>query len=340
MENGTQREITRLTDCLDARGKAACPGYAKKMLFRYDRDRIRARPFALKEWDFYQISQGDWILQMTIGHVSYAASISAALFNIRTGQRRGFSRLKPLPLRSMGMPLNPETPHVLGAGGRDFSARYEVDGKTRRLVMSAEGKKEKADIALTLANNPGNEKMVILTPFPGKANQFYLNYKENYWGAEGYARIGDLSVNFDSNTTALLDWGRGVWPFRQEWFWGNCTAFLGGKHFGFNIGWGFGDLGAATENMFFYEDRACKLGALKVERDPADYLAPWRFSGKNFEARMIPFFDNYTETKMLFVNNRCHQIYGLFSGTAELPGGRVLEFNNLTAFCEHAVNRW
>jgi hypothetical protein len=340
MRDGTQKEITTLTDFLDAKGKVVCPGYAKRMLFRYNRDRVGGRPFALKEWDFYQIAQGDWILQLTIGHVSYAASISAWLFNTKTGQRRGFSHLKPLS--PPAMPLNPETPHVLSSGGRDFSARYEVTGKTRRLVMTASGKKERTDIDLTLDNNPGNEKMVIVTPFPGKTSQFYLNYKENYWGAAGHARVGDIALDFDKSATALLDWGRGVWPFTQEWFWGSCTAFLGGKHFGFNIGWGFGDLSNATENMFFYEDRAYKLGTLKVERDPANYLAPWRFSSDDgcFDARMIPFFDNYTETKILFINTSCHQVYGLFSGWAKLPGGQTLNFDKVTAFCEHAKNRW
>jgi hypothetical protein len=208
--------------------------------------------------------------------------------------------------------------------------------------MSASGKKEQVSIDVTLNNNPANEKMVIVTPFPGKKSRFYLNYKENYWGAAGQARAGDTVVNFDKNTTALMDWGRGVWPFTQEWFWGSCTTFLEGKHFGFNLGWGFGDLSNATENMFFYEDKAYKLGALKVERDSADYLAPWHFSSDDgcFEARMAPFFDNYTETKILFINTRCHQVHGLFSGAAKLPGGRTLNFDKVTAFCEHAQNRW
>jgi hypothetical protein len=339
MEAERQREITEWTDLLDRKGKVASPGYAKRMLFRYNRDRIRARPFALKEWDFYQIAQGDWIIQLTIGHVSYAASISAWIFNTATGERRGFSRLKPLSLR---MPLNPEAPHTINAGGRDFSARYEVTGKDRRLIMSARGKKEPVDIEVILRNNPDNEKMVIATPFAGKPGQFYLNYKENYWGAEGHARAGDMDIGFDTSTTALLDWGRGVWPFTQEWFWGSATAFLEGKHFGFNIGWGFGDLSSATENMFFYEDRAYKLGRITVERDTADYLAPWHFSDPDgiFDVLMIPFFDNYSETKLLFVDNRCHQVFGRFSGVVRLPGGKALRFENISAFCEHAKNRW
>jgi hypothetical protein len=165
------REIIELTDLLDRKGNVACPGYAKRMLFRYNRDRIRARPFALKEWDFYQIAQGDWILQLTIGHVSYAASISAWLFNIGTGERRGFSRLKPL---SFKMPLNPEMPHTLCAGGKDLYARYEITEEDRRLTMGASGKGEPVDIEVILRNNPDNEKMVIATPFAGNPGYFYL----------------------------------------------------------------------------------------------------------------------------------------------------------------------
>ncbi|MDR1899331.1 MAG: DUF2804 domain-containing protein, partial [Treponema sp.] len=224
-----QREITEITDLLDKSGNVAFPGYAKKMLFRYNRDRVRARPFGLKEWDFYQVAQGDWVLQLTIGHVSYVTNIAAWLFNTKTGQKQGFSRIKPL---SIPMPLNPETPHTLIAEGKDFSARYEITEKTRRLVMTAAGKTDRVDIEVNLNNNPGNEKMVIATPFAGKTGQFYLNYKENYWGADGQARAGDLSVSFDKNAAALMDWGRGVWPFTQEWFWGSGTAFLEGKHFG------------------------------------------------------------------------------------------------------------
>jgi hypothetical protein len=94
--------------------------------------------------------------------------------------------------------------------------------------------------------------------------------------------------------------------------------------------------------MFFYDDRAFKLGALKVERNTVDYLVPWHFTGNDgsFDVRMIPFFDNYSETKMLFIDTHCHQIFGLFSGAVRLPEGTVLRFDNISAFCEHAENRW
>lgn len=338
-----QREITEPTSLLDSRGHVLRPGYARRMLYRYNRENVRAHPLALKEWDFYQILQGDWVLQLTIGHVSYAASVSASAFNIRTGQRAGFSHLSPLPLRAMPMPRDPEGNGVLSVAGRDYAARFEVAGRARRLVMKARDRKSGCDIDIdvVLNNDPANEKMVIATPF-AKPNQFYLNYKENFWGGEGRATFGDVTLAFDETAAALIDWGRGVWPFTQEWFWGNCTARLDGRRFGFNIGWGFGDTSRATENMFFYDGRAYKLGALSVERDPADYMKPWRFvdGGGAFDVTMTPVFDNFSQTKILFIETGCHQVWGLYSGTAGLPDGRVLVLKDVPAFCEHARNRW
>jgi len=338
-----QHEITEMTDLLDSRGLVATPGYAHRMRVNYNREQVKTHPLSVKEWDFYQILHGDWIMQLTIGHVSYIARIGANLLSIRDGRRHSFERRHMLPLQSLQMPRNPELPHELEVKGRDYIARYEVDEKQRRLIMRSDDKKAgRVYIDVTLPNNPENEKMVIVTPFHGNPRQFYLNYKENYWGAEGSATIGDTTVKFDDNTVALMDWGRGVWPFKHEWFWGHATGWVGGEHFGFNIGWGFGDTSKATENFFFYKDKAYKLGVLSVTRDENDYMKPWHFVSDDgaFDFTMEPTFDNYSETKVLFVNTQCHQVFGNWRGTATLPDGEKLEVNDLVAFCEYVINRW
>ncbi|MDR3336777.1 MAG: DUF2804 domain-containing protein [Treponema sp.] len=338
----SQREITAETPLPPPVGAFTRWGYARRMVFGYNRRLIRRRPFGLKEWDFYQIHSGDWVLQLTIGHVSYMGSFSATLFNLKTGLRTGVVHLRPFPLRSVPMEENPETPHVLEAGRRDWKLKFETTAEKRFLSMGGRDRKAgNIDIKLTLANDPLNEKMVIATPFK-KPGQFYLNYKENYWTVAGHAGIGETMVEFGPEAVALLDWGRGVWPFRHEWFWGNGTGTVQGGRFGFNIGWGFGDTSGATENMFFWQGKAHKLGTIRLERDEADYRRPWRFTDDSncFDFVMKPVYDNYTETKLLFVNNRCHQVFGDFSGKAVLPDGEVIQAENFRAFCEHAENQW
>ncbi len=337
-----QREISSTQTLLDESGALIKPGYARKMVFEYNRENIHAGPFSLKEWDFYQAICGDYVLQLTIGHVSYVASFSAMLFNIQTGEKRSFSRMKVLPLRGMPMPRNPEQPNVLEVKGKDYSMRFETRVNERHLSMQADDTKlGRIDIDLVLKNDPDNEKLVIATPF-FKRNQFYLNYKENYYGLSGVAQLGDMRVQAGAEDTALLDWGRGVWPFKHEWFWGNGCGFVDGGRFGFNIGWGFGDLQYATENMFFWNGKAYKLDTLEVEVDTGDYMKPWRFKDRNgrFDFTMTPIYDRYTENNMVVINTHCHQIFGRYNGTAVLPDGQTITVKDMTAFCEHAENRW
>ncbi len=337
-----EEEIREVQPLLDKKGTLIQPGYATRMVFEYDSKRIHARPFALKEWDFYQICAGEYILQLTFGHVSYVANFAATLFSVKTGQTRVVSRMKALPLRSLRMPKSPEDSGVLHAQGKDYEMRFTMDDRTRHLVFTARDKAAgSADIDITLSKDAGNDKMVIATPF-AKPNQFYLNCKENFFGVRGHAQIGDMRVEMSGNDTAVMDWGRGVWPFSQEWFWGNGGAFVGGDRFGFNIGWGFGDLTHASENMFFWNGKAVKLGALDVERDAGNYTAPWRFRDEtgHFDLTMTPVFDHFTRTKIAFIQTQCHQVHGRWNGYVLLEDGTKKEIKDVLAFCEHAENRW
>ncbi len=333
-----QHEIKRATELLSARGELAEPGYARHLYFQYDRSRIKAPPLSIKEWDFYQISDDEKVLQLTIGHTSYAASVSANLFFFDTGRKLSCSvtqLFKRLP-----MELNGETAHTLKYEKRDFVMRFEVSQAKRLLTLKAQDKNYGAvDIAIELGNcDPGKEKLVIATPFE-KKNQFYLNYKENCFTAQGEARFGNERFTFSGDACALLDWGRGVWPYSHEWYWGNGSTRVNGKFFGFNIGWGFGDTKSATENMFFYDNKAYKLGRVYSSALPGDAVR-YRDEENLFDFTATPTYDNFTVTKLLVVNNSCHQVFGRWSGSAVLDSGEVIRIKNMPAFLEHSVNHW
>lgn len=330
-----QAEITARQPLLDKKGRVASRGYSRHLLFEYDAKRVKSL-FGLKEWDFYQISNERYVMQLTIGHVSYMASVSATLFDLTTGERRTSGIMRPLPFRSMRMPRDGEQPHQLSYKRKRLSARFSVSDCRRELSF----KSDDADIKIALENcSPEKDKMVIATPF-SKPRQFYLNYKENCYKVSGIARVGDMSVDFDG-AYGLLDWGRGVWPFTQEWFWGNGSCEIDGAPFGFNIGWGFGDTRAATENMFFYNNRAVKLGEVTATPEGEGYMSPVTYSDSEglFSLRAEPVFDNYTTTKLLFVDNSCHQVFSRYSGFVVVDGKKI-EVPPFIAFCEHAKNRW
>lgn len=333
----TQREIGEKTLLLDGRGQIAQPGWSPRMNFVYNRENARKTPFNLKEWNFYQFIKGHWVVQLTIGHVSYACNATATLLDLDTGEKRETGRMKLFHVPSLDR--DPERPSVNEFRDRDFWMRFEVTDRARLLAFEGKsGRWGDISIRLEAENDPGNQKMVIATPFR-RPRQFYLNYKENYYTASGFARFGALEVDL-SGASGLLDWGRGIWPYRHEWWWGSLSARVDGGDFGLNIGWGFGDLSHATENVYFYRRRAYKLGTIRVERE-GGCMEPWHLTdgqGK-MELHFRPIYDNYTQNKLLVVDTHCNQVYGLFDGWARTEGGRV-EFQGLLGFIEHAVNRW
>lgn len=335
-----QTKLEGKENLVDEKGQLLRRGYSTRMDIIYNRESVKKNHFNLKEWDFYQIAKGDFVLQLTIGHVSYMSSVTATLLNIKTGNRKVISELKLFNVPKLD--LAPEENSDVIYAGKTFKMEYKVDENHRYLTLKGSNKEFKdVDISITLENVKDNDKMVIATPFK-KKKQFYLNYKENYYEVKGYAKFDGEIVHFD-DATALLDWGRGIWPYTHEWYWGNLTANINETtKFGFNIGWGFGNLHDATENMYFINRKAYKVGALTVTYDEKDIMKPWHLEDKegNIVLDFTPTFDNYTQNKFVVVDTHCDQLHGLFSGKVKVSEGEYLEFKDLPAFIEHAVNRW
>ncbi len=320
------------------KGHFTAKGYSTHMNFVYDKKAAKSRN--LKEWDFYQIYFEDYVLQITMGHVSYCAQLSANLFNIKTGEKRSFSKIL-LNARKMRrkMEADPEKPNLLQWFDKNVKMQFEVTPRYRRLTLTQLKKNDiRTEIDVTLTNASfDKEKMVIATPFDNP-KQWYLNYKENCFVANGYCRIDEKELEI-TNGSAVLDWGRGVWPRKHSWVWGNGSTTIDGKPFGFNIGWGFGNTTDATENMFFYNNKAYKLSNVHEAKIGDNYR--YADDEKNFVFEVTPIYDNFTETKfMLAVHNTCHQIFGLWQGTVKMPDGTKLKVPPFVAFCEHANNKW
>ena len=275
---------------------------------------------------------------MTLGHLSYIGQMAVTLMDIKTGKKWSYSTMQPLFVPELDR--DAEKPSVCKY--QNDECRLQFTTKENKRILALKGHSKDYDIIevkLVVENDPSNEKMVIATPFE-KPNQFYLNYKENYYKATGYARFGDKYVAIQ-DATGLLDWGRGVWPYSHEWYWGSLTSHIDGVPFGFNIGWGFGDTSHATENMYFYNKKAYKVGKLIGQWDDNDLMAVKHFhdAENKIQFTFTPIWDNYTYNEFVVVDTHCHQVFGHFSGTIETEDG-IKEFKDVIAFIEHAVNRW
>jgi len=255
-----------------------------------------------------------------------------------------------LPLGRLNLPATSEKGDIHAAVGK-ASMTFENDGTIRHLlgVMGDYCKTgENLTFDVTLTDIP-EESMVIATPF-NKPGHFYYNQKINCMKAEGWCRLGDRKYVFNSGNGALgtLDWGRGVWTYDNTWYWGSGQTVLGdGSVFGFNIGYGFGNTSAASENMLFYEGKSHKLKdvAFNIPRKADgtyDYMKPWTFTETDgrFEMTFEPVIDRYDPVDFKLICMIPHQVFGHMSGKAVLDDGKVTELDNAMVFAEHVHNKW
>jgi hypothetical protein len=201
-------------------------------------------------------------------------------------------------------------------------------------------------LELVLKDEP-DESMVIATPFDKKAH-FYFNQKINCMRAEGKLNVCGKDYTFKPEESfAVLDWGRGVWTYKNTWYWGSASGQADGVLFGFNIGYGFGNTAAATENMLFYDGKAHKLSKVSfniplMKNGKEDYLKPWTFTSDDgrFEMGFKPILDRSSCTSLLVIESDQHQVFGRYTGKAVLDNGKVIKIQDFIGFAEKVTNKW
>lgn len=332
-----EKHFVEAAPVLDKKGRPD-PGWASSGILRYDRKAIRAPFYRIKEWDWYQINNDHLVLQFTFGHASYAGQVGVMMFDIQKGENI-FTKdvILALPFGSLKLEASADADNVLLYDKKDMYLRIETKGDTRTVICRTGG--FECNVTMT-RRNPN--ALVINVPFDEKPTCFYYNHKINCMTAAGRIAVDGTEYLFDEKDSwGLLDWGRGVWPFHNEWYWSSAAGRLDGKIFGFNLGRGFGNTSAATENCLFYGQGMHKLGAIDIELGK-EYSDPWRLVDKEGRLDLVlePVYDRETAIKLLWVNNSCHQMFGKFHGTAVLDDGTRLDVRDITGFAEHAVNNW
>lgn len=320
------------------------PGWATKLIQQYDRSRVKAPSFLIKEWDYYAILNDDFGISFTVADNGYLGFVAITVFDFLSATETSGSVMTFFPLGSFKMPPTSENGDV-SFNQKGFNIQVQRKDEERILLVDAPefqgGKGLFGSIRLSQPNNM--DSMVIATPFPKKSRAFYYNQKVNCMPASGSIQFGDHELIFRPETSfGVLDWGRGVWTYANTWYWGSASGRLNDELFGFNIGYGFGDTSAATENMLFYKGRAHKLDVVTFHIPEPDFLKPWKFTSNDgrFEMDFEPILDRFSDTNLLLLRSWQHQTFGKFSGKCVLDDGTALEVKDFLGFAEKVANRW
>ena len=342
-----QRRIVTPGPLHDPNGRLIETGYATELIKTYDRSRIAARPFRIKEWDYYAICTDRFALALTIDHNGYMTMDSISLLDFAENSQVTCSRMNLPCFAKRSMPPTSERGNIR-VTGKDYEIAFENDGTRRRLsgFMTHFPGENGIGFDLILTDAP-KESMVIVTPYKNHPEAFYYNQKINCIRVSGSIKYQEKEYLCNpEDTFAVLDWGRGVWTYDNTWYWGSASGLADGVPFGFNIGYGFGDTSAASENVLFHNGKIHKLSQvhfnIPVKDGKEDYLSPWTFTSNDgrFEMNFVPVMDRCAKTDLKLICSDQHQVFGRFSGTAILDDGRKLEITNLMGFAEKVRNKW
>lgn len=340
---GRNHEVTTSHPLLGSSGELTEPGWSRTLLQRYDRAMIKAPAWRIKEWDYYLVLADKFAGAFTISDDGYIGLQSVSLLVFGDAPKEHTETvLNAFPMGKLGLPSSSESGTTVYEDNR-LQMNFEVTNSKRHITCHFEefytSKPFECDIWLY---QPDMDTMVIATPW-NKKHAFYYNQKINCMRASGYMLFDGKKYEFDPATDfGTLDWGRGVWTYDNTWYWGSGNTNIDGNSFGFNIGYGFGNTSAASENVIFYNGKAHKLDDISFNIPAKSYMDPWSFTSSDgrFEMDFIPVLDRSANLDYKLIVSDQHQVFGKMSGIAILDDGTKIKVQDMMCFAEKVHNKY
>ncbi len=322
-------------------------GYAYSLVKAYNKDAIAASKLRIKEWDYYFIQTNDFGLAITVSDNGYMGLLSVSFIDYNHARYHTKSKLLWFPLGNLHLPRSSQA-GTIDIKKKHFSLRILTEDHIRHITLSVDDFMNKSPLTLnaTLYNEP-THSMVIATPFKNKPKAFYYNHKLLGMNVKGTLFINHYTSTFTADDLALLDWGRGVWPYHVTWYWAAIQGIVNDKKLTLNLGYGFGDLSNATENVIIYDDVPYKLKNItfnipKDKDGKIHYLDPWTITDDAYHVSLVftPTIDREDTISLGILKSDQHQVFGTFSGDIHIDKDTVLTIKNVKGFAEVIENKW
>lgn len=337
-------EVVKSHNLLDENGHLIEPGWSKSLIQKYDRNMIKKRKTRIKEWDYYYImsNSNKFCLCLTISDLGYLGMYSVSFVDLENAVEHTQSELTAFPLGKTNLPPTSAKGDVAFIN-KNLDISFAHSGSSRLIKMNYKTFDNKQGIFcdIKLTDEP-QDSMVIATPWAEDKKAFYYNQKINCLRASGTVTYKGKIYTLNPETDfAGLDWGRGVWTKDNYWYWGSGSGQINGVPFGFNLGYGFGDTTAASENVIFYDGKANKFDDV-VFNISDNYTDPWtiKSSDGRFDMDFTPIIDRNALIDVKVIVTDQHQVFGKMNGTAVLDDGTKIELRDFICFAEKVHNKY
>ncbi|MFF5077195.1 DUF2804 domain-containing protein [Actinoplanes sp. NPDC000266] len=276
-----------------------------------------------KRWEYWGIVTPSHIVGVVVSSLDYAGVHGLYVLDRVSGRETRadatilFDRNTVLPDRSGGQ---------VSATAGDLHITIDQD----HIKASAPG------MEIDLVVGPGGESLGVVVPFSDRLFQYTV--KDVGRPVSGTLRLSGTEYPVPPERSfAVLDHGRGRWPYAVTWNW----AAGAGDGRAIQLGGRWTDGTGSTENALFLDGRLHKISEdLTWEYDRTDWLRPWRVHGTRADVHFEPFHERVARTNLAVLASETHQCFGRFTGWAMDDNGDRVDLDGLTGWAEEAKNRW
>ncbi|MDO5534674.1 MAG: DUF2804 domain-containing protein [Propionibacteriaceae bacterium] len=287
-----------------------------------------------KRWEYWLVITPEVLFSLTLSDIDYAGVHTVWAYERATGRRVDETAVVPFAWHT-------DLPGSLGdgvaeGGSRGLAGRIEETEGGTRVRARADGVR----FDVTAGRLGPGESLGVVVPW--SQHRFQYTVKDPLRPASGWVEVLGRRHDLPAGESwAILDHGRGRWPYSMWWNWAAGAGLASdGRALGLQFGGKWTDGTGQRENGVVVDGTLHPVHEdLTWDYDERDWLAPWRLTSASVDLELRPFWDHDAVMDLGVVSSVAHQVFGTWHGTVRV-GGQDITIDGLTGFAEDVRNRW
>lgn len=295
-----------------------------------------------KRWDAWGIASPDYFVMLGVMNLDYANLAAVYVYDRRQ------NKLHPHSARHLGGRGCEHSDTVTGLCRFEHpAAEVRIDSTERQITFRVRCPQSRGAEAIELeavAQRPADlESLNLVIPWDDR--HYHFTSKQSCLPTQGRLTLGGQTHELlPHDTTAWLDFARGVWPYASGWNWAMCTSRTQGRLVGFNLGAGWTDGTGVTENALYIDGRVSKIDEqVRFSFDRRDVMRPWRIETLDSDRVRLDFTPcarRCESMQALLISGTLDQVLGQFSGQVIADSGESVAVDGLFGVVEDHRARW
>ena len=295
-----------------------------------------------KRWNYWCIYDADFLVSLTVSNLDYAGVCFVYWLERSKDRFEEYTEIAPL---GHGVHQGDRVEDPAGFKNSNMELIFQQEPGAEDWQLQGSVKKKGTVLVetdLKVINPDSSESLNVVVPW--NTSEFQFTSKRIGLRAAGTIHCAAGSHTFDPETSvAVLDFGRGVWPYSSVWNWACGTMRKGKRSVSWNLGAGWTDGTPSTENGILIDGRLHKIFEDVVfDFDPTNFKRPWRIytrESDTVDLTLNPEFERTAVSNLLLVSSSVHQMIGKFSCTIRIAG-ETIRVSGASGWAEDHKARW